>query len=245
MLSVENLVTGYDRDAVIRGVSFEVQRRQIMTVLGHNGAGKSSVVRAVIGLLPVWDGTIRLDGRDVTRTGATIRVKSGIGISFQEDSVFPTMTVRRNMELGGYTIAKDKQLFADQMENVVSLFPRLRERFSQLAYTLSGGERRMLSIAMALMSNPKLLLLDEPSTGLSPAITEQVMETITTIRDSLGKSVLLVEQNVQQALACSDRVIVLKTGTIVYAGTSRRTQHGSNRTHQYVLTARYILFTHA
>ena len=219
MLSVENLVTGYDRDAVIRGVSFEVQRRQIMTVLGHNGAGKSSVVRAVIGLLPVWDGTIRLDGRDVTRTGATIRVKSGIGISFQEDSVFPTMTVRRNMELGGYTIAKDKQLFADQMENVVSLFPRLRERFSQLAYTLSGGERRMLSIAMALMSNPKLLLLDEPSTGLSPAITEQVMETITTIRDSLGKSVLLVEQNVQQALACSDRVIVLKTGTIVYAGT--------------------------
>ncbi len=218
MLSVENLVTGYDRDAVIRGVSFEVQRRQIMTVLGHNGAGKSSVVRAVIGLLPVWDGTIRLDGRDVTRTGATIRVKSGIGISFQEDSVFPTMTVRRNMELGGYTIAKDKQLFADQMENVVSLFPRLRERFSQLAYTLSGGERRMLSIAMALMSNPKLLLLDEPSTGLSPAITEQVMETITTIRDSLGKSVLLVEQNVQQALACSDRVIVLKTGTIVYAG---------------------------
>ena len=218
MLSVENLVTGYDRDAVIRGVSFEVQRRQIMAVLGHNGAGKSSVVRAVIGLLPVWDGTIRLDGRDVTRTGATIRVKSGIGISFQEDSVFPTMTVRRNMELGGYTIAKDKQLFADQMENVVSLFPRLRERFSQLAYTLSGGERRMLSIAMALMSNPKLLLLDEPSTGLSPAITEQVMETITTIRDSLGKSVLLVEQNVQQALACSDRVIVLKTGTIVYAG---------------------------
>ena len=215
---MENLVTGYDRDAVIRGVSFEVQRRQIMTVLGHNGAGKSSVVRAVIGLLPVWDGTIRLDGRDVTRTGATIRVKSGIGISFQEDSVFPTMTVRRNMELGGYTIAKDKQLFADQMENVVSLFPRLRERFSQLAYTLSGGERRMLSIAMALMSNPKLLLLDEPSTGLSPAITEQVMETITTIRDSLGKSVLLVEQNVQQALACSDRVIVLKTGTIVYAG---------------------------
>ena len=218
MLSVENLITGYDRDAVIRGVSFEVQRRQIMAVLGHNGAGKSSVVRAVIGLLPVWDGTIRLDGRDVTRTGATIRVKSGIGISFQEDSVFPTMTVRRNMELGGYTIAKDKQLFADQMENVVSLFPRLRERFSQLAYTLSGGERRMLSIAMALMSNPKLLLLDEPSTGLSPAITEQVMETITTIRDSLGKSVLLVEQNVQQALACSDRVIVLKTGTIVYAG---------------------------
>ena len=218
MLSVENLVTGYDRDAVIRGVSFEVQRRQIMAVLGHNGAGKSSVVRAVIGLLPVWDGTIRLDGRDVTRTGSTVRVKSGIGISFQEDSIFPTMTVRRNIELGGYTIANDKQLFADQTEKVVSLFPRLRERFDQLAYTLSGGERRMLSIAMALMSNPKLLLLDEPSTGLSPAITEQVMETITTIRDSLGKSVLLVEQNVQQALACSDRVIVLKTGTIVYAG---------------------------
>ena len=218
MLSVENLMTGYDRDAVIRGVSFEVQRRQIMAVLGHNGAGKSSVVRAVIGLLPVWDGTIRLDGRDVTRTGSTVRVKSGIGISFQEDSIFPTMTVRRNIELGGYTIANDKQLFADQTEKVVSLFPRLRERFDQLAYTLSGGERRMLSIAMALMSNPKLLLLDEPSTGLSPAITEQVMETITTIRDSLGKSVLLVEQNVQQALACSDRVIVLKTGTIVYAG---------------------------
>ena len=218
MLSVENLVTGYDRDAVIRGVSFEVQRRQIMAVLGHNGAGKSSVVRAVIGLLPVWDGTIRLDGRDVTRTGSTVRVKSGIGISFQEDSIFPTMTVRRNIELGGYTIANDKQLFADQTEKVVSLFPRLRERFDQLAYTLSGGERRMLSIAMALMSNPKLLLLDEPSTGLSPAITEQVMETITTIRDSLGKSVLLVEQNVQQALACSDRVIVLKTGTIVYSG---------------------------
>ena len=218
MLTIENLVTGYDKDPVIRGVSFEVKASQVLTVLGHNGAGKSSLVRAIIGLLPAWEGRIRLDGKDMTNTGSTKRVRSGIGISFQDDSVFPTMSVKRNIELGGYAIGRNKRLLAEQTEKTLDLFPKLRERLDQLAFTLSGGERRMLSIAMALMSDPKLLLLDEPSTGLSPRITEQVMEIITTIRDSLGKSVLLVEQNVQQALDCSDYAIVLKTGIIVYEG---------------------------
>lgn len=222
MLDVRELVTGYDTEPVIRKVSFQVRDRQILTMLGHNGAGKSSVVKTLVGLLPVWQGQVLLAGYDVTYEPPWKRVQAGIAVSFQDEAVFPTMTVWKNLLLGGYVHSKQKQLIRDQLEVVFQIFPLLKARAKQLAWTLSGGQRRMLSIGMALMGDPKLLLLDEPSTGLSPVITEQVMETVRMIRDTLGKAVLLVEQNVQQALACADHVVVLKTGMIVYEGEPHR-----------------------
>lgn len=219
MLKIKGLVTGYGADRIIRGIDFQIQRREILAVLGHNGAGKSSIVRAIVGLLPIWEGEIHVGDTDMTRHSSAERIRGGIAVSFQDRSVFQTMTVRKNILLGGYSIGKDTSLLKDRMEKVIELFPKLQERYSQLAYTLSGGERRMLSIAMALMSDPKVLLLDEPSTGLSPFMTEHVMNTISVIRDKLDKAILLVEQNVRQALGCADHVVVLKTGTIVYQGT--------------------------
>jgi branched-chain amino acid transport system ATP-binding protein len=229
MLKVEALVTGYDKDPVIREVSFEIADQQVLTVLGHNGAGKSSVVRTLVGLLPVWSGRIQLGDADITHANSSQRVKAGIAVSFPDEPVFPTMTVEKNILLGGYSLGNNKERLGEQTDKVVMLFPKLRERFHQLAYTLSGGERRMLSISMALMSDPRVLLLDEPSTGLSPGMTEHVMETIASIRDTLGKAVLLVEQNVQQALSCSDHVIILKTGTIVFEGEPRALSDDSTK----------------
>ncbi len=218
MLEVHGLVTGYSNEPVIRGVSFEVRPREIAVMLGHNGAGKSSIVRALLGLLPVWEGRILLAGHDLTRSPSWNRAKAGVAVSFQDQSVFPTMTVWKNLLLGGYVHGSQKQRVERHLEEVFQLFPVLRARGKQLAWTLSGGERRMLSIGMALMADPRLLLLDEPSTGLSPGLTADVLDTVGQIRDTLGKSVLLIEQNVQQALACADQVLVIKTGTLVYKG---------------------------
>lgn len=218
MLSIENLVTGYDRDEILRGISFTVPERSVVTVLGHNGAGKSSLVRAIVGLLPIWKGSLKLGAHDLTRAPSPERVKAGIAVSLQDESVFPSLTVERNLMLGGWAISRDRVRLAERAEYVLEMFPRLRERLQQAAYTMSGGERRMLSIGMALMTDPDLVLLDEPSTGLSPRVTEDVMETVALIRDRLGKCVMLVEQNVEHALRVADRVIVLKTGTIVYDG---------------------------
>jgi len=218
MLEVHGLVTGYSNEPVIRGVSFEVRPREIVVMLGHNGAGKSSIVRALLGLLPVWEGRILLAGHDLTRSPSWNRAKAGVAVSFQDQSVFPTMTVWKNLLLGGYVHGSQKQRVERHLEEVFQLFPVLRARGKQLAWTLSGGERRMLSIGMALMADPRLLLLDEPSTGLSPGLTADVLATVGQIRNTLGKSVLLIEQNVQQALACADQVLVIKTGTLVYKG---------------------------
>lgn len=217
MLQIKNLVTGYQKDPVIHNVSFEVKDQTVVSVFGHNGAGKSSIVRTLVGLLPVWEGEIILGGKDLTSANSSRRIESGMAVSFQDQSVFPTMTVAKNLQLGGYVLDKNTS-FGEREALVLSMFPKLRERMSQLAYTLSGGERRMLSIGMALMADPKLLLLDEPSTGLSPGMTNQVMDIIAKISRELGKAVLLVEQNVHQALEVCDQVVVLKSGSIVYQG---------------------------
>ncbi len=220
-LRVANLVTGYHKDPILRDVSFSLDKGTILAVLGHNGAGKSSLVRALVGLLPVWQGRIELNGRDLTGASSTGRVGGGIAVSFQDDPVFPTLSVKNNLALGGFVRWRDRKLLAERRERVLALFPKLRERYSQPAYTMSGGERRMLSIGMALMSDPDIIVLDEPSTGLSPGMTEHVFEIVAAIRDSLDKAVLLIEQNVKEALDYADRVIVLKTGSIVFDGVPR------------------------
>lgn len=218
MLKIENLVAGYGRDAVVRDVGFVVPERSVTAVLGHNGAGKSSLVRALIGLIPAWSGRILLDGTDVAPLSSARRVEAGIAVSFQDDAVFPTLSVAANLRLGAKVRWKRKHWVEEQQEYVLSLFPRLRERFTQTAYTLSGGERRMLSIGMALMSDPRIVILDEPSTGLSPSMTRLVLDTVADVRDRLDKSILLVEQNVRQALDLADRAVVLKTGQVTYQG---------------------------
>jgi branched-chain amino acid transport system ATP-binding protein len=218
MLAVERLVSGYGADPVLRGVSFRVPDRSVVTVLGHNGAGKSSLVQALIGLLPAWEGAIVLDGVELARAPSAARVAAGLAVSFQDDAVFPTLSVAANLTLAAYVHRHRKGYTARRMDETIALFPQLRSLLAQSAYTLSGGERRQLSIAMALMSSPKLLVLDEPSTGLSPRITAAVFDTIARIRDELGASVLLIEQNVEQALAISDGVVVLKTGSVIFDG---------------------------
>jgi len=218
MLQIDKLVSGYGSDPILRGVTFNVPDRSVVAVLGHNGAGKSSLVRALIGLISVWEGSISFDGADLSRASSQRRVLAGIAVSFQDEAVFPTLSVETNLRLGAFTRRSNPAWVNERAEHVLSLFPKLRDLLLQPAFTLSGGERRMLSIGMALMSDPKLLVLDEPSTGLSPSMTEFVFETIVNIRDKLGKSVLLVEQNVQQALACADKAVVLKTGTVIFDG---------------------------
>jgi branched-chain amino acid transport system ATP-binding protein len=218
MLSVESLVSGYDGDPILRGVTFTLADRSIVAVLGHNGAGKSSLVRALVGLIPIWEGSVQLDGHDLTHESAAQRVRSGLAVSFQDDAVFPTLNVSVNLGLGAHTRAKNKAWVAQRREQVLEIFPALKRLLAQAAYTLSGGERRMLSIAMALMSDPNLLILDEPSTGLSPAVAEFVFDTLVTIRDKHGKSILLIEQNVQQALHIADHAVVLKVGAVIFEG---------------------------
>jgi branched-chain amino acid transport system ATP-binding protein len=224
MLKIENLITGYGRDPVLRGVSFDAPAKAITAVFGHNGAGKSSLVRALIGLLPAWEGSVMLERKELAGTSSRSRVEAGIAVSFQDEAVFPTLTVAQNLRLGAHVRWNDKQFVSSQTEHVLALFPKLRERGDQLAYTLSGGERRMLSIGMALMTDPKIIILDEPSTGLSPSITEFVFDTIASIRSRLGKSIILVEQNVQHALEFADKAVVLKTGVVIFDGPPKSLQ---------------------
>jgi branched-chain amino acid transport system ATP-binding protein len=222
MLQVHDLTAGYHTEPVLRGVSFDIKPRQILVMLGHNGAGKSSLVKTLTGLLAVWQGQIQLNGRDITREPAWKRVRAGLAVSFQDEATFRTMSVRKNLLLGAYVHSQDEARIAQLLDQVLDVFPVLKRLSGQAAWTLSGGERRMLSIGMALMADPKVLLLDEPSTGLSPLRTHEVIDTIMMVRARFGKSVLLIEQNVQEALRCADYVVVLKSGTVVYRGDPER-----------------------
>lgn len=218
MLKIQDLVTGYGRDPVLRGVTFDVPDAAVTAVLGHNGAGKSSLVRSLAGLLPAWKGNISLDTLELAGQPSRRWIQAGISVSFQDRAIFPTLTVAQNLYLAAHVCWRDKPKVSARTREIYSLFPRLRERIYQPAYTLSGGEQRMLSIGMALMTDPKVIVLDEPSTGLSPGVTDFVFDTIVGIRDRLGKSIILVEQNVQRTLGVADKAIILKTGMVIFDG---------------------------
>jgi branched-chain amino acid transport system ATP-binding protein len=214
LLRVESLATGYGAKQVVFGVSLEIRAGQIVGLMGHNGAGKTTTLKAVFGLLPVWQGRVSLDGQPVERTSSAERVRRGLALVPQERFVFADLSVAENLDLGAFSVA-DARVAQERRDRILALLPVLAERRRQRAGTLSGGEQRMLSLGMALMMQPRLLLLDEPSLGLSPLLVERIMATIERIAREERVTVLLVEQNVRQALAIADRVYILRTGRVI------------------------------
>jgi branched-chain amino acid transport system ATP-binding protein len=217
LLEIDNIVLQYGRIQALHGISVTVEEGEVVALIGANGAGKSTTMRAVSGLRPIASGRIRFNGRDITRMRADKRVRLGISQSPEGRGIFPGMTVMENLEMGAYT-RRDGAAVAKDLERVFGLFPRLAERRKQIGGTMSGGEQQMLAVGRALMSRPRLLLLDEPSMGLAPMLIQQIFEIISEINGQ-GTTILLVEQNAQQALSRAHRAYVLETGRIVRAGT--------------------------
>jgi branched-chain amino acid transport system ATP-binding protein len=221
LLRVDGLATGYGRKQVVFGVSLQVRAGEVVGLMGHNGAGKTTTLKAVAGLLPVWQGAVGLAGEPIESLPSARRVRRGLALVPQEHFVFADLSVAENLELGAFSVA-DSRAAHERRDRVIGLLPVLGERRGQLAGTLSGGEQRMLSLGMALMMQPRLLLLDEPSLGLAPFLVERIMETIQRIVRDERVTVLLVEQNVRQALPITDRVYIMRTGRLILeeAGTA-------------------------
>jgi branched-chain amino acid transport system ATP-binding protein len=217
LLKVENLELAYGEVAAVRGVSFDVADGEIVTLIGANGAGKSTTMRGVAGAMLPRKGRIVFDGKDVTRLPAHARVAAGIALVPEGRRVFPALSVRENLEMGGFKYRKDRRKVDALIERAMQAFPRLRERASQAAGTLSGGEQQMLALSRALMSEPRLLCMDEPSLGLAPIVVQDIFKSIRAVNAS-GTSILLVEQNARYALETARRGYVLQTGAIIAAG---------------------------
>ena len=216
MLTLENIDVYYGAIHALRGVSLTVEQGEVVTLIGANGAGKSTTLRAITGLLTPKKGRVLFEGDDITGIAAHKLVARGISMSPEGRGVFANLTVLENLEMGAY-LKKNKAEIASDMERGFTLFPRLKERIKQRAGTLSGGEQQMLAMARALMSRPKLLLLDEPSLGLAPLVCHTIFATIDEIK-ATGTTVLLVEQNANAALKHSDRGYVLETGSVILEG---------------------------
>jgi branched-chain amino acid transport system ATP-binding protein len=217
LLEVDDVHTFYGTIEALKGVSLDVEEGEIVTLIGANGAGKSTTLRSISGLTPPREGSIRFDGKEIGETAPQDIVRLGICQAPEGRHVFPRMTVRENLELGAY-LRNDGEVEKD-MRRVYDLFPRLEERERQKAGTMSGGEQQMLAIGRALMARPKLLLLDEPSMGLAPILVERIYETIAEINHQ-GTTILLVEQNANYALDVSSRGYVLETGKVALADAS-------------------------
>lgn len=220
MLEVEDLHVYYGHVQALKGISFRVEPGEIVALLGANGAGKSTTLRAISGLVRLRQGDIRWQGRSLRNVPAHLIVGMGVSHAPEGRRVFSTLTVEENLNLGAYSQRTDVAGVARNKERVFTLFPRLSERRHQLAGTLSGGEQQMLAIGRALMSSPRLLLLDEPSLGLAPLLTKAIFQTIREINEQ-GVTILLVEQNVRAALRLAHRAYVLETGRLALSGTAR------------------------
>jgi branched-chain amino acid transport system ATP-binding protein len=231
MLVLDSVETYYGTIQALKGVSIEVHDGEVVTLLGANGAGKSTTLRSINGLNHPQRGTIRFLGDDISRTPAHEIVRRGVSQSPEGRKLFPRMTVVENLEMGAFQ-RHDRSEIKEDMDRVFTLFPRLAERRSQRAGTMSGGEQQMLAIGRALMARPKLLMLDEPSMGLAPIFVERVFETIVEINKQ-GTTILLVEQNALVALEVADRGYVLQTGTVALSGTAQslREDEGVRKTY--------------
>jgi branched-chain amino acid transport system ATP-binding protein len=219
LLELKNISVAYGRIEAIHDMSFSVDEGEIVTLIGANGAGKTTTMKTISGILNPSAGSITFDGQDITKMKAHIRVVRGISQAPEGRGIFPGMTVYENLDMGAFG-RKDRSNMSADFDRVFGLFPRLAERRTQLGGTMSGGEQQMLAIGRALMSNPRLLLLDEPSMGLAPQFIRQIFSIITEINKQ-GTTILLVEQNANQALARAHRAFVLETGSITRAGTGR------------------------
>lgn len=216
MLTINDLHVSYGGIKAIRGIDLKIEDGKIVTLIGANGAGKSSTLRAIMNLVKKEKGTIEYDGEDLTNLKTQDIVKKGIALSPEGRRIFPNLTVEENLILGAYTI-KDKSAIHKQMEKMYDLFPRLKERTWQKAGTLSGGEQQMLAVARALMIKPKILMLDEPSLGLAPLLVKDIFDIIKQINQQ-GNTILLIEQNAKKSLEVADYGYVIETGSIVLEG---------------------------
>ena len=219
MLKVSGLTTGYGKIQILQGVDLNVSEGQIVALLGGNGTGKTTLLKALSGLLPVWDGAIEFDGQPIQNLPPHTIVRAGLTQVTQGKDAYPAMTVEENLMLGAYT-RNNRPAIANDLEWVYTFFPRLLERRTQLSATLSGGEVQMLVIGRGLMASPKLLMLDEPSSALAPKIVMDIFSTINRIRKS-GLSILMVEQNVRMALLLADYGYIIRDGVILLEGEAR------------------------
>lgn len=216
MLSVDNLNAFYGKKQVLFDIGFALEDRRIAAVIGPNGAGKSTVLRAIFGLVRERSGSVRLDDKDLSASTPPENIAAGLAFVPQGARVFRDLTVAENLRMGGFTL--EPALLDERREAALASFPVLRERARQRAGALSGGERQMLAFAMALMLRPKLLLIDEPSIGLAPMLVARIFDTIGRIREELGTSVLIVEQQAQQILRIADEVFVIRAGQLISQG---------------------------
>jgi branched-chain amino acid transport system ATP-binding protein len=221
MLEVENIHTYYGNIHALKGISLTVEKGEIVTLIGANGAGKTTTLRSISGLLHPREGAMKLEGESIVGVPAHQLVYQGIAMVPEGRGIFAKMTVHENLEMGAFS-RSDKGSITSSFERVFTLFPRLRERRSQVAGTLSGGEQQMLATGRAMMTNPRILLMDEPSMGLAPVLVEAIFDTIVQINKQEGLTVLLVEQNALMALSIASRGYVLQTGNIVLADTAQK-----------------------
>ncbi|MCD6238967.1 MAG: ABC transporter ATP-binding protein [Thermotogae bacterium] len=226
MLKIKNLHTYYGAIHALKGISLEVPRGKIVTLLGANGAGKSTTLKSITGLVKVKKGEIIFKGKDITNSATHRVIQDGIALIPEGRQIFPNLTVRENLLMGAYA-RDDEDGIQKDMEWVLELFPRLKERINQMGGTLSGGEQQMLAVGRGLMSHPELLMLDEPSLGLAPMLVKEIFEIIRQI-NSEGETILLIEQNAMAALKIADYGYILETGNIVLKGSAEALLHNED-----------------
>ena len=214
LLEVDALESGYGKKTVLQGVTLSVYEGEVVAVLGHNGAGKSTTLKTILGLLPARAGAVRFAGQPWANGDPVENVRRGMALVPQGRGVFPDLTVIENLMLGAYT-RRDAAANAARLREVIELFPMLEERSAQRAGTLSGGQQQMVAVGMALMPRPRLMMMDEPSIGLAPVLVQKVLETARQINRRFGTAIILVEQNIKTALGVADRAYVMKSGRVV------------------------------
>lgn len=226
VLELKNVSTVYGRMPMLQGVSLKVAQGETVCILGANGAGKTTLLKTILGMVKPVEGSVHFAGQRIDGLPTHRVVQAGIAIVPEREGLFPKMTVENNLTLGAY-YEKDREKIGQRLEEVFGLFPVLRQRLKQKAGTLSGGERKMLGIARALLASPKLILMDEPSLGLAPAVVNEVFAAIDKIKQSTGAAILLVEQNATKALAVAERGYVLQKGRIILEGTAAELKESS------------------
>lgn len=214
LLEVEGIESGYGKKTVLQGVSLRVHEGEVVTMLGHNGAGKSTTLKTILGLLPARAGQVRFAGQPWANGNSVDNVRRGMALVPQGRGVFPDLTVIENLMLGAYT-QSDAEASATRLREVIELFPMLDERRAQRVGTLSGGQQQMVAVGMALMARPRLMMMDEPSIGLAPVLVQRVLETARQINRRFGTAIILVEQNIKTALGVADRAYVMKSGRVI------------------------------